>query len=187
MTKETKNRAVFLDRDGTINVEKGYVYKPEDFEFEPGAIEAIRLLNQAGYKIFVVSNQSGIARGYYSEAAVEELHVWLAAELEKHGARVDAFYFCPHHPDYGTGKYKIDCDCRKPSPGMLLKAAAEWNIDLNFSYMVGDHKSDIDAGHAAGVAPIFVRTGHGPQEEPSLAPEVLRAANLYEAVNKYIL
>lgn len=184
---EQKQAAVFLDRDGTINLDKGYFCKPEEFEFEEGSIEAIRLLNQAGYKVLVISNQAGIAMGHFSEAQVDELHRWVKAELAKQGAHIDAFYYCPHHAKLGIGKYKTACDCRKPSPGLLLKAAGEWNIDLKKSYMIGDHNSDVKAGHGAGVTSIFVRTGHGSHEEEFVASEVPKAANLYEAVTKYIL
>ena len=184
---KTKRSAVFLDRDGTINLDKGYFYLPEEFEFEQGSIEAIRLLNQAGYKVFVISNQAGIALGHFNEVQVDELHKWLIAELAKHGAHIDGVYYCPHHPKLGIGNYKTACDCRKPSPGLLVKAATEWEIDLEESYMVGDHNSDVEAGRAAGVKSIFVRTGHGDHEEPLVAIDIPRAANLYEAVTKYIL
>ena len=179
--------AVFLDRDGTINLDKGYFYRPEDFEFEDGAVEAIRQLNQAGYKIFVVSNQAGIALGHFSEAQVETLHGWLAAELAKQEACIDGFYYCPHHAQLGVGQYKTVCECRKPAPGLLLKAADEWQVDLGRSFMVGDHNSDVEAGRAAGVRSIFVRTGHGAQEEPKVAADILKADNLYQAVTQYIL
>lgn len=179
--------AAFLDRDGTINIDKGYFYLPEEFEFEQGSIEAIRLLNKAGYKVVVISNQAGIAMGHFSEEQVDELHKWLIEELAKHGAHVDAFYYCPHHAKLGLGHYKKKCDCRKPSPGLLKKAAKEWEIDLAQSFMVGDHNSDVEAGRAAGVTSIFVRTGHGSHEEKFVASDITRAANLYEAVTKYIL
>lgn len=182
-----KRPAVFLDRDGTINLDKGYFYLPEEFEFEEGSIDAIRLLNQAGYKVFVISNQAGIALGHFTETQVDELHQWLREELAKHGAHIDAFYYCPHHPKLGIGHYKNPCDCRKPSPGLLVKAAREWEIDLTKSYMVGDHNSDVEAGRAAGVKSIFVRTGHGIQEEKFVAVDILRSTNLYEAVTQYIL
>lgn len=184
---KNKQAAAFLDRDGTINVDKGYFYRPEDFEFERGSIEAIRLLNKAGYRVFIISNQAGIALGHFSEEQVDELHNWLVAELNQYGAYIDAFYYCPHHPKLGIGRYKTSCDCRKPSPGLLLKAADEWEIDFEKSYMVGDHNSDVEAGRAAGVKPIFVRTGHGSHEEKYVSSDIPRVANLYEAVTKYIL
>ncbi len=161
ITVETTHRAVFLDRDGTINVEKEYLYKVEDFEFIPGAPEAIKSLKDAGFLVIVVSNQSGIGRGYFDEQAVEVLHRHIQEELSGHGTSIDAFYFCPHHPEKGGGDYKIVCDCRKGGPGMLLQAADEYNIDLGNSYMVGDKLADIEAGQRAGCTPVLVLTGYG--------------------------
>ncbi|MDD5285539.1 MAG: D-glycero-beta-D-manno-heptose 1,7-bisphosphate 7-phosphatase [Desulfuromonadaceae bacterium] len=157
-------RAVFLDRDGTINVEKDYLFEVKDFEFIPGATEAIRLLNGAGYFVVVVSNQSGVARGYYTEEDVELLHRHIADELQKSGARVDAWMFCPHHPD-GRGSYSLPCSCRKPLPGMLLEAAHRHDIDLRGSVMVGDKLADIAAGMSAGCRTFLVRTGYGADQE----------------------
>lgn len=156
-----KRRAVFLDRDGTINKEKEYLHRVEDFEFIPGAPEAIRLLNSAGFLVIVVTNQSGIGRGYYGEDAVRSLHRFMDRELARHGARVDAYYFCPHHPDRGIGEYRRECGCRKPLPGMLLKAADDFTIDMNASFIIGDKMADLEAGIAAGCRPILVRTGYG--------------------------
>lgn len=187
MQKSKQAKAVFLDRDGTINLDKGYFFRPEEFEFEEGAVEAIRRLNQAGYKVFVISNQAGIALGHFTEAQVDALHTWLQTELAKYEAHIDAFYYCPHHAKLGIGEYKTECECRKPAPGLLLRAAAEWNVDLAQSFMVGDHNSDVEAGRAAGVQSIFVRTGHGWEEEPLVAADIRKAANLYEAVEAYIL
>lgn len=157
-------RAVFLDRDGTINVEKDYLYLVQDFEFIPGATEAIKLLNDAGYFLVVVTNQSGIARGYYTEEDVELLHRHINAELNKFGARIDIWLFCPHHPD-GRGSYALPCDCRKPLPGMLTEAARRYDIDLGSSIMIGDKIADIGAGKAAGCRTILVRTGYGADQE----------------------
>jgi len=160
-------RAVFLDRDGTINVEKDYLYRIEDFEFVPGAPEAIRLLNEAGLFVVVVTNQSGVARGYYNEADVEALHAHIAAELAAVGAHVDAWLYCPHHPA-GNGRYAVACRCRKPLPGMLLEAAGKYRIDLAASVMVGDKRADLEAGAAAGCRSILVRSGYGAAEESSV-------------------
>lgn len=162
-------RAVFMDRDGTINVEKEYLYRVEDFEFVGGAPEAVRLLNAAGLFVVVVSNQSGVARGYYAEEDVESLHRHIAAELGKSGARVDAWFYCPHHPQ-GRGSYSLPCRCRKPLPGMLLEAARRYDIDLASSVMIGDKLADIEAGIAAGCRTILVRTGYGAAEEPRVPP-----------------
>ena len=154
-------RAVFLDRDGTINVEKNYLYKIEDYEFIPGAPEAIKKLKEAGFLVVVVSNQAGIARGYFDERAVEQLHRHIQSELAAYGTSIDAFYFCPHHPDEGLGEYKVACDCRKGNPGMLLQAAREHNVDLHRSFMVGDKLADIEAGKRAGCEALLVLTGYG--------------------------
>jgi D-glycero-D-manno-heptose 1,7-bisphosphate phosphatase len=157
-------RAAFLDRDGTINVEKEYLYRIEDFEFIPGAVEAVRLLNEAGFLVVVVTNQSGVARGYYTEEDVENLHRYVASELEKSGARVDAWLYCPHHPN-GRGSYSLPCNCRKPLPGMLKEAARRYDIDLAASVMIGDKQADVSAGQAAGCRTILVRTGYGADDE----------------------
>ncbi len=157
-------RAVFIDRDGTINQEKDYLYRIEEFEFVPGAPEAIRRLNEAGYLVVVVTNQSGVARGYYSEEDVENLHRHIAGELNLVGARVDAWLYCPHHPS-GKGSYALPCLCRKPLPGMLHEAARRFDIELEASVMIGDKLADIEAARAAGCRPILVRSGYGASEE----------------------
>jgi D-glycero-D-manno-heptose 1,7-bisphosphate phosphatase len=164
-------RAVFLDRDGTINHEKEYLYRIEEFEFVPGAPEAIRMLNEAGYVVVVVTNQSGVARGYYTEEDVETLHRFISQQLERFGAFVDAWLYCPHHPS-GKGSYSLPCSCRKPLPGMLLEAAHRFGIDLDQSVMIGDKAVDIDAGRAAGCRPILVRSGYGAAEESRIAEGV---------------
>ena len=167
-------RAVFLDRDGTINVEKEYLHRVGDFELIPVAGEAVRLLNDAGFLVIVVTNQSGIGRGYYDEAALEEVHRHMELELARFGASVDACYFCPHHPLHGIGDYRKECACRKPLPGMLLQAAEDWAIDLSASFIVGDKVADVEAGLMAGCLPLLVRTGYGAGEESSL-PEGVKA------------
>jgi len=160
-------RAVFLDRDGTINQEKEYLYRIDEFEFIPGAPEAVRMLNAAGFLVVVVSNQSGVGRGYYTEDDVEHLHRHIDAELAVAGARVDAWFYCPHHPQ-GKGSYALACRCRKPLPGMLREAAAQYDIDLAASVMIGDKLVDMEAGAAAGCRPILVRTGYGAEQESTL-------------------
>lgn len=178
-------RAVFLDRDGTINIEKEYLYLARDFEFIPGAPEAIRLLNQAGILVVVVTNQSGIARGFYTEDDVENLHRHIARELEPFGAHVDAWLYCPHHPA-GRGSYALPCMCRKPLPGMVNEAAERFGIDLDNSTMIGDKRADIEAGAAAGCRTILVRTGYGAEEERFIGPQTVVCDDLLSAV-KYLL
>jgi len=156
-----RRRAVFLDRDGTINVERDYLYRPEEFTFISGAPEAIRALKVAGFLVVVVTNQSGVARGYFGPAEVEQLHAHIQSELATFDTAIDAFYYCPHHPQAGHGSYRVDCDCRKGRPGMLLQAAHDYDIDLTRSYMVGDKDADIEAGRSAGCTSVLVLTGYG--------------------------
>lgn len=154
-----KRKAIFLDRDGTINIDKEYLYKIEDFEFEPKACEALKILSDLGYLLIIVTNQSGVARGYYKEEDVELLHRDLLQILLEKGIKISKVYYCPHHPTKGIGKYKIDCDCRKPSPGMILNGIKDFNIDPSLSYMIGDKKSDVEAGIRACVSSVFLNNG----------------------------
>lgn len=162
--------AIFLDRDGTVNVEKSYLYRIADWEWTNGAPQAIKTLRDAGYSIIVVSNQSGIAQGMYGAEDVNKLHTYVNAELAKIGTTIDAFYFCPHHEKFGSDR---DCACRKPKPGMLLQAAAEHGIDLTRSWMVGDKLIDVQAGQAAGVRTLLVRTGYGRTFEAEVPPQMV--------------
>jgi len=156
--------AVFLDRDGTINEEVGYLSSAKDLRLIPGAVEAIRLLNQHGLKAVVVSNQSGVARGYLSETQVREINRRLEEVLGEEGAYLDGIYFCPHHPEVGEPPYRVVCDCRKPKAGMLLKAAADLGLDLCCSYVIGDHVSDVVLGKTMGLKSILLLSGHGRKE-----------------------
>lgn len=187
MIKNALRPAVFLDRDGTINLEKDYLYKTEDFEFVPGAAEAIHALKEAGYLVVVVTNQSGVARGYFTMADVLHLHEHIQSALNKFNTAIDAFYICPHHPERGLGDFLQNCDCRKGQPGMLLQAARDCNIDLSSSYMVGDKLADIEAGESAGCTPIMVLTGYGQTDAKKLTKQrALVCDDLTEAV-AYIL
>ena len=177
----TGKAAVFLDRDGTINIEKNYLYRAEDFELLPGVGEAIAMLNRAGYLVVVVSNQSGVGRGYYSEADVRLLHQHLDQVLSPYGATIAAYYFCPHHPDHAEGEYLQDCTCRKPLPGMILQAATDLNLDLSVSFMVGDKLVDAEAGRAAGCTSILVKTGYGAREAAEAPRDVPICDNLLAA------
>ena len=148
-------RAIFLDRDGTINKNVGHLTRPEQMELIDGAAEAIRMINKSGYLAIVVTNQPVIARGDVTWEELQTIHNKLKTELSEQGAFVDAIYLCPHHPQSGfegeRPEYKHPCDCRKPKPGLLLRAAADYNIDLSQSYMIGDFIWDVQAGQAAGV------------------------------------
>jgi D,D-heptose 1,7-bisphosphate phosphatase len=159
MPQWQRRPAVFLDRDGVINRDTGYIYRKEDFVWCEGAREGIRRLNDCGYFVFVVTNQAGIARGLYRPADVERLHRWINRELGRIGAHIDRFYFCPHHPTDGSGEYRQVCQCRKPAPGMLLQAMREWPVDRTGSIMIGDKASDMEAAVAAGIAGMLVREG----------------------------
>ena len=148
--------AVFLDRDGVINVDRGYVCTWERFEFLPGVPEALRELQDAGYLLVVVSNQSGIGRGYYSESDVDLLNQAVAEYLDSTaGVTLSGIYYCPHHPTEAEKEYRIHCTCRKPAPGLIHRATREHAIDVKTSLLVGDKDSDIEAGRAAGVAKLF--------------------------------
>jgi D-glycero-D-manno-heptose 1,7-bisphosphate phosphatase len=146
--------AAFLDRDGVLNIDRGYAYRPEQIEWVEGAAEAVRLLNEAGYYVLVVTNQSGVARGFYNEAAVKSLHAHMQDILSKHGARIDAFYYCPHHPDGSIKALAVQCRCRKPGPGMLEQAAREWPIDIGASFLIGDRDHDLAAAAAFDIRGI---------------------------------
>jgi D-glycero-D-manno-heptose 1,7-bisphosphate phosphatase len=156
--------AVFLDRDGTINVEKNYLYRIEDWEWIQGAQESIRRLRNAGFMVVVVSNQAGVARGIYPQAEVEKLHAFVQADLALINTKIDGFYYCPHHPDFGQ-----KCRCRKPSPEMILDATKNLNLDLQSSWMIGDKLIDVKAGEAAGIKSLLVKTGHGANEFSALS------------------
>jgi D-glycero-D-manno-heptose 1,7-bisphosphate phosphatase len=178
-------RAIFLDRDGTINVEKEYLFQIADFEFIPGVPEAIRMINEAGFLVIVVTNQSGVARGYYCEEDVEVLHRHIASELQRAGAHVDGWLYCPHHPS-GRGSYALPCDCRKPLPGMLQEAARRYDIDLENSIMIGDKLADVEAGLAAGCRTVLVRTGYGAEEAEQAGPETMICDDLRAAVQQLL-
>jgi D-glycero-D-manno-heptose 1,7-bisphosphate phosphatase len=187
---KTNKRAVFLDRDGTINEEVGYLAKPEDFVLIDGAAEAIKLLNDAGFAVVVVSNQSGVARGYFTEEDVMKVNDKMLFELNMKGAFVDGVYYCPHYPDFGDEKYGIDCDCRKPKPGMVEKAKEELGISIDGSFVVGDHRGDIELGKNIGAKTVLLLSGHGAEEAEKLKAEGIvpdhTADDLISAV-KYIL
>ncbi|BDR14315.1 D-glycero-beta-D-manno-heptose 1,7-bisphosphate 7-phosphatase [Vibrio sp. STUT-A11] len=152
--------AVFIDRDGVINVDHGYVHDEHDFEYIDGVFEATKALKDQGYMLVLVTNQSGIARGKFSEERFLSLTQWMDWNFVDHGVEFDGFYYCPHHPEEGIGEYKQDCDCRKPKPGMFISARDFLKIDMEKSVMIGDKAEDMMAAEAAGVGTkILVRTG----------------------------
>jgi D-glycero-D-manno-heptose 1,7-bisphosphate phosphatase len=152
---------VFLDRDGTVIEERHFLFRPEEVQLLPTAGETIARLNSLGIPVAVVTNQAGIARGYFAESCIAEVHAKLDELLARHGAKVDRYEYCPHHPTEGLGEYKIDCECRKPRPGMLIRSAAALDIDFARSLMVGDRLGDLQAGANAGCGSALVRTGYG--------------------------
>jgi len=152
-----KNAAVFLDRDGTICEEVGYLDSLEKLVIFPHTAEAIRTINENGMRAVVITNQSGVARGYFKEDFVRQVHRHIEKMLEEKGAVIDGFYYCPHHPTEGKGEYLADCTCRKPKPGMLIRASEEMDIDLSCSYVVGDMIKDIELAGKVGAKGILVR------------------------------
>jgi D-glycero-D-manno-heptose 1,7-bisphosphate phosphatase len=157
--------AVFLDRDGTLLEEAGYLDRLERLIFFPYSIDAVRLLNRAGLAVVVITNQAGIARGIFKESFVAEAHQYITERLAAAGARVDAFYYCPHHPEAVLQEFRQTCECRKPSPGMLTRAAADLDLALDRSFVVGDRWHDLEAGQRVGARTLLVRTGYGRTEE----------------------
>lgn len=176
-----KARAAFIDRDGVINEERNYVYRIEDFLLLPSVVEGLAVLRDSGYLLIVVTNQAGIARGYYSQAAMDRLHCHLRATLADKGVKLDAIYFCPHHPQGSVSDLAMDCACRKPAPGMLLQAAHDFDLDLPSSVLIGDKLSDVLAGQQAGVGrTVLVETGHA-LEQSARAQADFVASNLLAA------
>jgi D-glycero-D-manno-heptose 1,7-bisphosphate phosphatase len=170
-------RALFLDRDGVINIDHGYVCTQDQFEFVEGIFDLCRHATDLGYLLIVVTNQAGIGRGYYSECEFLQLTDWMCASFSERGAPIAKVYFCPFHPEYGIGAYKVDSDFRKPGPRMILQAAAEFAIDLRRSTLVGDRETDIEAGRAAGVGCNLLyrpRTNSSQTEPVSTATSSIR-------------
>jgi D-glycero-D-manno-heptose 1,7-bisphosphate phosphatase len=185
------NRAVFIDRDGTISEEVGYVNHPSRFRIFPYSGAAIKLLNDNDWLAILVTNQAGVARGYFSEEMIATIHDQLQRALNSEGAQLDAIYYCAHHPSVGEPPYRYDCDCRKPKPGLIHRAAEEFDVDLGKSWMVGDRYNDIELARNAGVRSALVLSGYGRGEwehqrarwkyEPDLVSE-----HLFEATKKII-
>ena len=184
-------RAVFIDRDGTISEEVGYINHASRFRTFAYSAEAIKKLNDAGWLAIVITNQAGVARGYFEETMIQAVHERMNSELAQGGARLDAIYYCAHHPSVGEPPYRFDCDCRKPKPGLITRAAGDFEIDLASSWMIGDRYSDIELARNAGVKSAFVLSGYGRGEwehqraawveQPDIVEE-----NLLEAVETIV-
>lgn len=170
-------KAIFLDRDGTLNVDKEYLVDFEDFELLPGVIPALRIFQDLGFRLYLVSNQSGVSRGYFTYEDVEKLHAQADALFRSQGVVFDDMIFCPHHPEGKDPRYRGDCECRKPKPGMILELANRHGIDLSESYMVGDKRQDAEAGVNAGATGVWLRFPGGHHEEPG---RVDKAENIKE-------
>lgn len=175
-------KAVFLDRDGVINVDKGYIYKWEDFEYMPRVVDGLKKLQRSGFSIVVVTNQSGIARGYYTQGDYEQLNSQFLESLEKHDIRIDGVYHCPHFSDGNVSEFSFECNCRKPKPGMLFRAARELNLKLSESVLVGDKLSDIAAARAAGLKAAYL-IGSGREELDEIdGLTIKKSSDLFECV-----
>ena len=155
-----KNKFVLLDRDGVINIEKSYLHKIEDFEYEKNVVEGLLKLRDLGYRFAIITNQAGIARGYYTEEDYLKLQSSIEDDLFKKGIKIEKSYFCPHHPNV-TGKYGIECDCRKPNTGNFELAIKEFDIDVKNSFMIGDKITDLIPAEKLGITPVLVKTGYG--------------------------
>ncbi len=178
------NKAIFLDRDGVINRERGYVKSWANFELFPWTVEALKLIRASEYLPVVITNQSGIAKGLYSVEDVRLIHQKLNLVLEKHNAEIERFYFCPHHPQGSVKEYSIKCLCRKPSNGLVLQAAADLNISLKDSFFIGDSERDIIAGKRSGCTTYGVKTGHG-FDDARILPDFL-CDNLLDAAKSIL-
>ena len=154
-------KVIFLDRDGTINEEVEYLHRPSDLKILRGVISALHRFKALGFRLVIVTNQAGVARGYYGEEDVKALHCYLNRLLAEEGAQIDRFFYCPHHPVHGLGQYRIACHCRKPETGMFEMAEKEFPIDKAHSYLIGDTLSDMEAGERYGVRTVLIGTGYG--------------------------
>ena len=177
---------IFLDRDGTVNEETDFLTSPDELRLIDGSADAIRLANDLGLKVFIITNQSAVARGLLTEDRLAEIHSHLIALLKSNHAHIDAIYYCPHHPEFGEPPYRTDCVCRKPNTGMLMQAAREFDIDLKRSFVIGDRIIDIQTGNNIGAPSILVLTGYGKEEAKHLHENSVRidhvAENLYGAI-----
>jgi D-glycero-D-manno-heptose 1,7-bisphosphate phosphatase len=173
--------AVFLDRDGTIIVERGYLSRLDQIELFPWSAEAIRVLKDAGFAVVIVTNQAGIARGFFGEAFVRSAHVHLDRLLRAQGAVVDGYYYCPHHPDGTVDRYRMTCECRKPGAGMVRRAAADLGLDVARSFVVGDKWLDVGLARNAGATGVLLRTGYAGTDVPS-PPEGLESAVIVDTL-----
>ena len=177
-----RRRALFLDRDGVINIDHGYTHRIEQFAFMPGIFDLVAHARARGFTVVVVTNQAGIGRGFYSEADFHHLTAWMTAQFAQRGAAIDAVYFCPDHPEHGLGDYRRDTPMRKPGPGMLLQAAADLDLDLARSVLVGDSETDIMAGRHAGLALTVLLHHHADTQPTTAADRIVRSLDAVPAL-----
>jgi len=182
-----KNSAIFLDRDGTINEEVGYLDSADKLRIIPAAFEAVRQINASGMKAVVITNQAGVAKGLFTEEFVREINEQIQSALLAQGALIDRFYFCPHHPTEGNDPYRLICDCRKPEPGLLLQAAVDLNIDLARSYFIGDRLRDVETAHRVCAKGVLVMTGYGQDLMQKSGPDQANELNQPDYIAQDIL
>lgn len=182
-----KNSAIFLDRDGTINEEVGYLDSADKLQIFPEAFEAIRRINESGMKAIVITNQAGVAKGLFTEEFVRQINGQIQSLLVEKDALIDRFYYCPHHPSEGAEPYRKICTCRKPEPGLLKQAAYDLNIDLSQSYMIGDRYRDVETAHRAGAKGVLVMTGYGQDILSETGPDQANELNQPNYIAKDIL
>jgi D-glycero-D-manno-heptose 1,7-bisphosphate phosphatase len=183
------NKAVFLDRDGVITQDPPHhAHRIDQLALIEGSGSAIKMLNDENFRVIIITNQAGVAKGFYNENDIEIFNQAMIEQLKPFNAHIDAIYYCPHHPEAEVKKYRIDCNCRKPRPGMLIEGGTKYNIDFKSSFLVGDKWSDIEAGRSLGCKTILVKTGHGLLEyETKKCPVDYVAADLLHAVQNFIL
>ena len=181
-----ENKAVFLDRDGVINKDFGYVYKIEDFHMYDEVIPALKKLQDAGFKLIVITNQSGIGRGYYTEEDFKRVNDYMIKKLNENGVNIDKVYYCPHHPNGVIPKYKVVCNCRKPATGMIEEGIRDFNINTAKSFLIGDKETDIEAGLKMGLKTALVKTGQGLNYCKTTKAHYV-AKNILDAVENFIL
>lgn len=185
MNATLRNKALFLDRDGVINVEKNYVHRVEDFDFLPGIFDLCALARDLGFRLVVITNQAGIGRGLYTEAEFQHLTEWMLGIFRERGIEIARVYHCPHHPSAGVGAYRRDCFDRKPNPGMLLKARDELHLDMERCVLIGDKDSDIEAGQAANVG-VLIRLAADEDRDPLQTRRDVVVLNRLEAVGDWL-
>ncbi len=188
LNEENKIKACFLDRDGVLIEEVNYLSSPDQVNILPESIKALQLLKDNNYKIIVVTNQAGVARGFFTEDSILKVHREIDRQLSEYKLKVDHYYYCPHHPDGSVNKYAITCNCRKPMPGMILKAVHDFNLDLNNSFLVGDKISDLTAAANSGCLGLLVETGHGKEhKKDAISKDFPVFPNLEQAVLFFLL